>query len=150
MTFFWVGHFEFFFLKIFFLFCFIPMKISHKLCTRIDGIQYSWLWWFTAKNHSPQTYQPAVYSRYKIVQFIKKCLVKTLRYKIWYVPSELISPYSLCWRGRSKVHLGLNNGLMYLNTELHYSTWHIFSSLQLLPGGSGFWGWIRFKEPPEI
>ena len=61
MHFFWVGHFEFFFLKKIFFFCFIPMKISPKLCIRIDGTQFLWLWWFTAKKHSPQTYQPAVY-----------------------------------------------------------------------------------------
>ena len=41
--FFWVGHFDFFF-------CFIPMKISHKLCVRMDGTQFLILWWFTAKN----------------------------------------------------------------------------------------------------
>ena len=44
--FFWVGHFDF---------CFIPMKISHKLCVRIDGSQLLWLWWFTTKNDPPQT-----------------------------------------------------------------------------------------------
>ena len=32
------------------------MKISHKLCVRMDGSQFLWLWWFTAKNHSPQTF----------------------------------------------------------------------------------------------
>ena len=37
------------------------MKISHKLCVRMDGTQFLWLWWFTTKNHSPQTFQPAVY-----------------------------------------------------------------------------------------
>ena len=47
MTFFWVGHFEFFSSKKIFFF---PMKISHKLCVRIDGTQFSILWWFTAKN----------------------------------------------------------------------------------------------------
>ena len=31
-------------------FCFIPMKISHKLCVRIDGTQFLLLWWFTAQN----------------------------------------------------------------------------------------------------
>ena len=45
------------------LFCFIPMKISYKLCVRMDGAQFFWLWWFTAKNHSPQKFQPAVYSK---------------------------------------------------------------------------------------
>ena len=38
------------------------MKISHKLCIRIDGTQFLWLSWFTAKNPSHQTYQPAVYT----------------------------------------------------------------------------------------
>ena len=50
MSFFWVGHFEFFFKNIFF--CFIPMKISHKLCVRMDGTQFLLLWWFTARNES--------------------------------------------------------------------------------------------------
>ena len=31
-------------------FCFIPMKIGHKLCVRMDGTQFLILWWFTAKN----------------------------------------------------------------------------------------------------
>ena len=31
-------------------FCFIPMKISHKLCVRMDGTQFLIFWWFTAKN----------------------------------------------------------------------------------------------------
>ena len=34
----------------FWFFCFIPMKISHKLCVRIDGTQFLLLWWFTAEN----------------------------------------------------------------------------------------------------
>ena len=41
--------------------CIIPMKLSHNLCARMDGTHFLWLWWFTAKNHSPQTFQPAVY-----------------------------------------------------------------------------------------
>ena len=36
--FFWVSHFDFFSKKDFF-FCFIPMKISHKLCVSMDGTQ---------------------------------------------------------------------------------------------------------------
>ena len=46
--FFWVGHLDFFFKKK--SFCLIPMKISHKLCVRMDGTQSLLLWWFTAKN----------------------------------------------------------------------------------------------------
>ena len=42
------------------IFCIIPMKISHK------GTQFLWLWWFTAKNHSPQTYHPAVTYKFGI------------------------------------------------------------------------------------
>ena len=34
---------------------FIPMKIIHKLCGRMDGTPFLWLWWFTAKNNPPQT-----------------------------------------------------------------------------------------------
>ena len=42
--------FWFFFSKKKNFFCLIPMKISHKLCVRMDGTQFSILWWFTAKN----------------------------------------------------------------------------------------------------
>ena len=58
---FWVGHFEYFFFKKEKKNCLILVKISHKLCVRMDGTQILWLWWFTAKNQSPQTFQPAVY-----------------------------------------------------------------------------------------
>ena len=64
-----VGHFEFFFSKKKDFFCFIPMKISHKLCIRMDGTQILWLWWFTAKNQSPQTFQPAVYNTTYSIRF---------------------------------------------------------------------------------
>ena len=37
-----------------------PWKLVTN-CVRMDGTQILWLWWFTAKNHSPQTFQPAVY-----------------------------------------------------------------------------------------
>ena len=33
------------------------MKISHKLCVRMDGTQFLWIWWFTVKNDPPQTYR---------------------------------------------------------------------------------------------
>ena len=64
---FWVGHFEFYFFKKKFFFCFILMKISHKLCVRMDGTQFLWLWWYTAKTQSPQTFQPAVYILPKVI-----------------------------------------------------------------------------------
>ena len=67
---FWKTHFDFFSKKQFF-FCFIPMKISDKLYIRIDGTQFLWLWWFTAKNHSPQTFQPGVY------------IIQTITYQFW-------------------------------------------------------------------
>ena len=60
---FWVGHFEYFFFKKEKKNCLILVKISHKLCVRMDGTQILWLWWFTAKNQSPHTFQPAVYLR---------------------------------------------------------------------------------------
>ena len=49
-----IGDFESAILNFFFqkknFFCFIPMKISHKLCVRMDGTQFLLLWWLTAKN----------------------------------------------------------------------------------------------------
>ena len=44
------------------------MKISDKLYIRMDGTQFLWLGWFTAKNHSPKTFQPGVYYFYIFLQ----------------------------------------------------------------------------------
>ena len=77
MTFFWVSHFEFFFEKIFF--CFILMKICHKLCVRMDGTQILWLWWFTAKNQSPQRFQPAVYKASKTKKLALNSQLQTVQ-----------------------------------------------------------------------
>ena len=46
MTFFWVGHFEFFFQKKNYFFCFIPMKISPNLYGRMDGSKFWCFPWF--------------------------------------------------------------------------------------------------------
>ena len=46
MSFFWVGHFEFFFRKKKFFFCFIPMKISPNLYGRMDGSKFWCFPWF--------------------------------------------------------------------------------------------------------
>ena len=43
-----------------FFFCFIPMKTSQSLLVSKDGSKFWWLPWIPAKNHSPQTFQPAV------------------------------------------------------------------------------------------
>ena len=83
MTFFWVCHFEFFFPKK--KNVFILMKISHKLCTRMDGTQFLWLWWFTANIHSPQTFQPAVY------------MIKLLSHRRTVVLESFISFYFRIW-----------------------------------------------------
>ena len=40
---------------------FSPMKNSHKLCVRMDGTQFVWLWWITAKNDPHQTFLWGVY-----------------------------------------------------------------------------------------
>ena len=61
--FFWVGHFEFYFSNFFIFFCFIPMKISHKLCVRMDGTQFLLLLWFTAKNEGGNHIIAWVYAR---------------------------------------------------------------------------------------
>ena len=46
MSFFWVSHFEFFFLKKKKKFCFIPMKISLNLYGRMDGSKFWCFPWF--------------------------------------------------------------------------------------------------------
>ena len=46
MSFFWVGHFEFFFRKKNKIFCFIPMKISPNLYGRMDGSNIWCFPWF--------------------------------------------------------------------------------------------------------
>ena len=50
IQFFWVGHFEFFFQKKYFLFCFIPIKISHNLLDSKDFSKFWWLPWFPEKS----------------------------------------------------------------------------------------------------
>ena len=47
------------------------MKNGHKVCVRMNGTQFLWLWWFTAKNHSTQAFQPAVYvQKYRPFSFL--------------------------------------------------------------------------------
>ena len=76
----------------------IPMKISHKLCIRMDGTQFLWLWWFTAKNHSPQTYQPAVYTDlggpYKKIKPMQKTPPSFILHQLHHFSWELKALYS--------------------------------------------------------
>ena len=62
-----IGDFEklsFFESAILIFFCFIPMKISHKLCVRMDGTQFLLLWWFTAKNERGNDKRAWVYHQW--------------------------------------------------------------------------------------
>ena len=63
-VFFWVGHFDFFFAS-------SPWKsVTNYVLLRMDGTQFLWLWWFTAKNDPHQTLIPAEYNRqWKITLF---------------------------------------------------------------------------------
>ena len=72
-----------------FCFCFIPMKTSHKLCVRMDGTQFLWLWWYTAKTQSPQTFQPAVYIGTVFLPFDS--------FLPLIVPAETIRGNTVCW-----------------------------------------------------
>ena len=40
------------------------MKISQSLLVSKEGSKFWWFLWFPAKNHSPQTFRPAVYATY--------------------------------------------------------------------------------------
>ena len=55
MHFFWVGHFEFFFSKKKFFFCFFPMKISQSLLVSKDGSRFwssqTWQHFLTQSKH---------------------------------------------------------------------------------------------------
>ena len=55
-----------------FFFCFIPMKISHKLCVRMDGTQFLILWWFTAKNERGNDKIAWVYVLFSVTQVYKE------------------------------------------------------------------------------
>ena len=57
MSFFLVGHFDFFFQKKQHILCF-PMKTTLVFMPGIIFLKK----WFPAKNHSHQTFQPAVYT----------------------------------------------------------------------------------------
>ena len=48
-------------------FFFIFMKTSQSLLISKDWLKFWWLLWFPAKNHSPQTFQPAVYQMGELV-----------------------------------------------------------------------------------
>ena len=50
--FFWVGHFEFFFSKKKYFFCFIPMKTCQSLLVSKDFSKFWWLPWFPATNNT--------------------------------------------------------------------------------------------------
>ena len=69
MTYFWIGHFENFSKKK----ILHPMKISHKLCVRIDGTQFLILWWFTARNESGNHKWACVYMAFEGQRRLKKC-----------------------------------------------------------------------------
>ena len=58
--FFWVGHFDFFFIKKFF-FCLIPMKTRQSLLVSKDGSKFWWLPWFPAQNHQDKIFLSWVY-----------------------------------------------------------------------------------------
>ena len=66
MSFFWVGHFEFFFRKKKFFFCFIPMKISPNLYGRMDGSKFWCFPWF------PENSLLCVILRYTVTYFNPK------------------------------------------------------------------------------
>ena len=61
LHFFWVGHFEIFFKKIFFFFGLILTKTHQSLLVCEEFSKFWWLPWFPVKNQSPKTFQPAVY-----------------------------------------------------------------------------------------
>ena len=63
MHFFWVGHFEFFFLKKKIFFCFFPMKISHSLLVSKDGSKFwSSQTWQHFLNHTKHSWGECIIS----------------------------------------------------------------------------------------
>ena len=46
------------------------MKISHKLCVRMDGTQFLSLWWFTAKNEGGNHKRAWVYIESQYLLFL--------------------------------------------------------------------------------
>ena len=55
-----------------FFFCFIHMKISPKLCVRMDWTQFLILWWFTAKNERGKDKIAWVYVLFSVTQVYKE------------------------------------------------------------------------------
>ena len=107
--FFWVGRFGFFFQKKN-CYCFIPMKIGQSFLGIKNGLKFWWLPWFPAKNHSPQTFQPAVYINYNLTggirwvvydivvyfwkMYISSLSCKSTMYYWWIISSGSVSPHS--------------------------------------------------------
>ena len=70
MSFFWVGHFEFFFRKKKNFFCFIPMKISPTLYGRMDGSKFWCFPWFPENSLLCVILCYTVYNIFWIIGFI--------------------------------------------------------------------------------
>ena len=49
------------------------MKISHKLCVRMDGTQFLLLWWFTAKNEGGNHIIAWVYGMFLFYKLKNMC-----------------------------------------------------------------------------
>ena len=71
LSFGWCWKTQFFEPAILIFFCFIPMKISHKLCVRMVGTQFFLLWWFTAKNKCGNDKRAWVYDVKKVPHWLK-------------------------------------------------------------------------------
>ena len=72
MSFFWVGHFEFFFSKKKKFFYFIPMKISPNLYGRMDGSKFLCFLWY------PENSLVCVILRYTVYLPIHFCWINLL------------------------------------------------------------------------
>ena len=92
----------FFFSKKYF-FCFIPIKISHKLCIKMDGTQFLWLLCFTAKNHS-RSVMLYLGSYIEILHKISKKKVTNLVPHYWNGPTlwEEVKVQSTIYGGNTK------------------------------------------------
>ena len=87
MSFFWVSHFEFFFRKKKFFFCFIPMKISPNLYGRMDESKFWCFPWF------PENSLLCVILCYTV--YLNAPLVRSTFFIPWLIFSHISTPNSI-------------------------------------------------------
>ena len=138
MSFFWVGHFEFFFSKKKIFFCFIPMKISPNLYGRMDGSKFWCFPWFPENSLLCVILRYTVYIGTNIkycVNNLSKIKSSILKAKIyWFQVNLKVSSYPLkyvqCFLHKNWCVLECFNGKPETQSNISWILFNCKKSLQ--------------------